>query len=313
MQKAKMAKLLTALILSAGILLGGQALAQIEGKTAAAPTQSQKNSRKITAYYNSLRAEVLAKLRPIERQEEIDFDAAEKALNTKTTNEKIFNRDFEKKMREEYSKKVSPFEETATDPVWRARYWEQQRYVDGRKNLASWTAREVLDDQLHDFINGGDQSSAPMKVLSTAHKLSGAEDREEPKMTEKEKIARMHRKDLPPLSEEEESIPTKLKTKINLIKTTGSLVFQNPVATTSLNGNKDDGVSVNMDKEFRKLTLKSNLNYGMKESVLNFNLNKKITDRISLDLDHASYTGSKRGSVGEKTREQAKLNYSLSF
>lgn len=304
MSTAKMAKN-TLLLLLSGLM-------PVSFASAATQKAEPEQARKITTLYQAFS---LAKLRPVARQGEIDFNEAEKTLNTKTTNEKIFDHDFEKKMREEYSRKVTPYEGTATDPIWRPRHWEEKRYIDGKKDLAQWTAREVLDDQLHDFINGGDQASAPMKVLSTAHKLSGGEDKDSgtPKMTEKERIARAHRRDLPAIVQEEESVPTKLKTKINILKTTGSLVFSNPIATTSINGNKDDGVSLNMDKEFRKITLKSNLKYMAKEERLDFNLNKKITERVSLDLDHASYTGSKRGSGGEKTREQAKLNYSLSF
>ena len=152
-----------------------------------------------------------------------------------------------------------------------------------------------------------------MKVLSTAHKLSGGGgDKDEPSMTAKEKAARAHRRDLPPLAAEEERVPTRLKTKINVVKQQGALVFQNPIAIATVNGSKDD-VTANINREFRKLTLKSAVNYGMKDSVLNFNVSKKITEQVSLDLDHYSYTGGKKGTSGEKTKEQAKVNYNLSF
>jgi hypothetical protein len=305
-----------------GLMPGGPALGGIERPLVVvgskSPSAQSKKSRKINSYYSRLQQDVLAKLRPVEREEPIDFNAAERVLNSKSSAlQKIFDNDFEKKMRDEYSKKVSPFEQTATDPVWRARSWEVQRYEDGRKDLANWTTREVLDDQLKEFVQGGDQSSAPIKVLYTAQELTGG-GHEPPSsgdsMTLEQKQARAHRKDLPPLAQaEEEKVPTKLRTKVNLLKANGSLVFSNPVATTSLKGNKDEGFSVGMDREFRKLTLKSNLTYGVKQECLNLNVNKKITDRVSLDLDHATYTGGKTGPSGEKTREQARVNYSMSF
>jgi len=276
--------------------------------------EEKKGARQLSSlFFARIKQDILAKFRPVERSNSIDFDAAEKALSSKTTIEKVFNEDFEKKMRAEYAGRVQPFESTATNPIWRARHWEKKRYEDGQNNLASWTAREVLDDQLREFFHGGDKDSAPMKILSTAHKLSGGDsDDEAPKLSKEEKIARSHRRDLPPAKEEEESTPTRLKTKINVIKQQGALVFSNPIATTSVNGSRED-VSVNMNKEFRQLTLRSNLNYGVKEARFNFNVNKKITDEVSLDLDHYAYTGGKRGASGEKSKEQAKVNYSVSF
>jgi len=287
------------------------------GKLAAESAKAEKAQkaadRRISSFYARVKQEILAKFRPIERDDPIDFDAAEKMLSSKTTLEKIFNDDFEKKMRAEYASKVLPFEATATNPIWRARHWEQKRYEEGRNSLAKWTAREVLDDQLKEFLHGGDSDSAPMKVLSTARELSGGgDDKAEPALTEKEKAARAHRRDLPVAAAEEETIATKLRTKINVLKQHGSLVFQNPVATATVNGSRED-VTANINKEFRKLTLRSALNFGVKASELNFNVNKKITDEVSLDFDHYSYTGGKKGAAGESSREQARVNYSLSF
>lgn len=274
---------------------------------------TNKSDRRLSSFYTRIKQEILAKFRPVERNEPIDFDEAQKMLSSKTMAEKLFDKDFEKKMRVEYANKVQPFEGKVSDPIWRARHWEQKKYEDGNNSLAKWTAREALDDQLNDFINGGDSDSAPMKVLSTAHKLSGGgEDNDEPSMTAEQKAARAHRRDLAPLIAEEEKVPTRLKTKINVVKQQGALVFQNPIAIATVNGSKED-VTANINREFRKLALKSAVNYGMKESVLNFNVNKKLSERVTLDLDHYAYTGGKRGASGEKSKEQAKVNYSLSF
>lgn len=280
------------------------------GKIAQAKIAERKISRQPSSFYARIKQSILAKFRPVERDEDhIDFNEAGKALKSTTTMEKIFDDDFEKKMRNEYASRVQPFEATATNPIWRARHWERQRYEQGRNKLAEWTAREVLDDQLTDFFNGGDKDSAPMKILSTARELSGGgDDKEEPKLTKEEKAARAHRRDLPVVAEDE-SIPTKLRTKINVLKQHGSVVFSNPIAVTSLNGSRDE-VSVNMNKEFRKLTLRSNLSFAMKREVLNLNVNKKITDEVSVDFDHFTYTGR---AVTDKTVEQARVNYSIAF
>lgn len=273
-------------------------------------------NRQISSYYQRLQAEVFGKLRPVTRDEPVDFDEAATLLKSiKTTNEKIFNKNFESKMRDQYAGRVAPFEKAATDPIWRPEYWKVQRYEDGRRDVARWVTREVVEDQLKDFFNGGDKDSAAMKALATARALSGGEEEKpaEPKLTPQQKIARAHRTDLPPPpSDEEEHIPTRLKTKLNVLRQNGSVVFTNPVATTTLSGNRDD-VTLNMNRAFRKISLSSNVGYTMSQECLNVNVSKKVAEHVSLDLDHYSYTGDKRGGSGEKVREQARVNYSVSF
>lgn len=326
--------LLALLAIAAGLMPGGFALGSVEhpvlgglgaeeklvhpGTDAAAAQSAEagaelRKNRRISSYYQELQAEVFSKLRPVERDEPIDFDEARALLSGKTTNEKIFNKGFEGKMRGEYASRVAPLEKTVNNPIWRPSYFDVQRYEAGRHDLAQWTTREVMEDQLKDFFNGGDQDSGAMKAVHTARALTGGEDEKpsEPALTPEQKIARAHRTDLPQ-AHEEESVPTKLKTKLNVLRQNGSIVFSNPVAITSLNGNRDE-ISLNMNREFRKLTLRTNAGYGVKNECLNVNVNKKITDHVSLDLDHYNYTGDKRGSAGEKTREQARVNYSIGF
>ena len=330
MLRATLAALILTIAISTGFLPGDVALGNVQAPMAvvfgpeapvapfleeakAGPAATPKN-RQVSSYAQ-LQQEILAKLRPVEREQPIDFDEAKTFLNSRTTNEKIFNKSFAGKMQGEYAGRVSPFEKTATDPLWRARSWEMQRYEDGRQDLARWTTREVMEDQLKEFFNGGDKDSTAMKALAAARSLSGGEEEKaaEPALTPEQKIARTHRTDLAqPTAVEEEKIPTRLKTKLNVLRQNGSVVFTNPVAITSVDGNKDE-ISMNMHRDFRKLTLHSNLAYGVKQECLNLNVNKKITDRVSLDLDHYNYTGDKRGSAGEKTKEQARVNYSMSF
>lgn len=260
--------------------------------------------------------QVLASLRPVRRDDPVNFDEANAALlREKTLNEKIFNKDFTGKMQGEYAGRVKPFENSANDPLWHPHYWETQRYEDGREGLARWTAHEVMEDQLKNFFAGADKNSTAMKAISTARALSGGEEEKpkEKKETPQEAAARAARTDLPKVaSKEEESTPTKLKTKMNLLKQNGSVVFTNPVATTEMNANKDE-VSMNMHRDFRKIQVSSNLAYAIRQGMLNVNVNKKITERVSLDLDHYNYTGDHADGNGYRSREQARVNYSMSF
>lgn len=273
-----------------------------------------KSTRVPNSYYSRLKTAVLAKFRPSENSGEIDFDAAERLLNQKTFNQKVFNEEFQEQMKKKYADRVAPYEKTATDPIWRARYWEMDRYENGRKDVAKWTAQEALENQLRDFVRGGDQNSAPIKIFNTANDLTGA-NREEAKRQEaqKERKRQAQVAGLPTQEEEEPATPTRLVPKLNLLKVDGSVVFSNPIATTAISGNRNDGFRVGMDREFRKLSLRSNLSYVVKEECLNVNLNKQLTEQVSLDLDHTNYTGSKRGGSGEKSREQARVNYNISF
>jgi len=187
--------------------------------------------------------------------------------------------------------------------------------LDGRSGLAKWTAHEVMEDQLKSFFSGADKNSTAMKAISTARALSGGEEEKpkEKKETPQEAAARAARTDLPKnVAQDEEVTPTKLKTKMNLLKQNGSVVFTNPLATTEMNADKDE-VSMNMHRDFRKIQVSSNLAYAIRQGVLKFNVNKKITERVSLDLDHYNYTGDHADGNGYKSREQARVNYSLSF
>lgn len=259
------------------------------------------------------------KFRPVEKREEVDFDEAERVLSHKSFIENVYDKEMSRRFHDQYRSEVLPFEQKATNPYRRARSWEMEAYDQKREELAKWGAREVMNDQLKEFLRGGDKNSAPMQVINTMKEVSGGgpEDPAEKKLTPEERAVRAHRMDLPILTTaDEEKIPTKLKTKLNLLRGRGQLAFYNPIVTTTLNlkaGRGDDNFVVEMNRDFRKITLNSSLRYEVDRSLMNFNLNKKITDRISLDMAHRQYTGSKRGERGEKSAETAKLMYSVGF
>jgi hypothetical protein len=298
-----------------GIALGSVEASSMSRAPASVPTAtSGEKNREVSSFAGADRATVFARLKPVERDLAINFDEAAAMLKTRTINDKVFTKDFVGKMQDQYRGRVRPLEETANNPLWRPSWYEVQQYENGRHDVAQWTVNEAKEDLLRDFFNGADKDSSAMKVMSTARTLTGGEDDKpkEPQLTPEQKIARAHRLDLPAAAPEEEKIPTKVKTKINVLRQNGSVVFTNPVATTSLNGNRDD-VSLNMNRDFRKISLRTSANYALKQECLNVNVSKQITDHISLDLDHYNYTGDKRDGSGYRQREQAKMNYSIGF
>jgi hypothetical protein len=270
------------------------------------PVAAQKVAKKASQDF--------ARFRPVDRFE-IAKDA-DALLTSKTSIEALYDKEFTKHIQSEYNNRVAYYERVVETPYRKADTWDYSRYNNSRNDLAKWMTREILNDQMKSFFQRGDKASAPMQVLSTMRELSGGNPTEEEtnRLTPEQKIARAHRLDLPKV-EEEEYIPTRLKTKMNMLKGTGQLRFQNPVVETSLNvsARGDDRVSVDMNKDFKKLTMKSNLRYGVQKRMVQMNVNKKITDEVSLDLSSERYTGGKRGAGGEKSREAAKLTYSLSF
>jgi hypothetical protein len=323
----KTALLLLLTATTAGLLPGRFAVASVSQPDVAAvqaTTQApisrdaplHKLDRMISSYADSSEGggQVLASLKPVRHDQTINFDEATALLSGKTWNEKVFNKDFAGKMQGEYIGRVKPFEETANNPVWHPHYWETQRYEDGRQGLAKWTAHEVMEDQLKDFFAGADKNSSAMQAIATARALSGGEEEKpkEKKLTPEEKIARAARTDLPKEKQEEEVTPTRLKTKMNVLKQNGTVVFTNPVATTEMNANKDE-VSMNMHRDFRKIQVSSNLAYAIRQGILNLNVSKQLTERISLSLDHYNYTGDHADGNGYKSRESARMNYSTSF
>lgn len=244
--------------------------------------------------------------RPVSRDEL--FRA--QAQTSKTTVEQIFNKDFTKRMSDEYSKIVRPHELKAENPYRRASNYEMQQYFDSRRDMAKWTTKEALNTQLKEFFRKGDKSAAHMQVLQAMKDVGQGTEQNE-KLTPEQKLARAHRRDLDLVQkaqeEEEEHIPTKLKAKLNLIYGRGQLNFMNPIVQTAVNvdGPKKE-VAIDMNKEFKKLTLKARASYVIQASRLTFNVNKKITDKISLDID------SER-QAGMKAKDTAKVTYSLSF
>jgi hypothetical protein len=310
---------LLAVSVSSGLLCGWNASGQVAPPFMRIPAAVEKP---IIVAMPKKKQAVLAEstfnLRPVERSEAVDFDEAQRVLSRKSFLEEVYNKDMEQNFRDHYRNEVEPYEKTANNPYRRARSWEMKSYDDKRSDMAKWASREIINDQVKDLFRHGDKNAAPMQVMGALKDLSnGGSSDEEKKLTPEEAAARAHRQDLPKVTKaEEDTIPTKLKTKLNILRRSGTLLFTNPIMTTTVNlkaTNGDDKVVVEMNRAFHQITLNSSLRYQVDRSLMNFNLNKRITDRISLDMEHMQFTGAKRGDSGEKASETAKLLYSVGF
>jgi hypothetical protein len=241
--------------------------------------------------------------------------------SSKTTIEELFNPEFTERLKSEHASTVVPYEKEALNPFRRSSHWEMQRYEESRKALAQWTMKELGRDQLKEFIRSRKKDSGALSVIASTTGVEMDEEKAKaatpdymnPNLSEKERIAKAHA--YTPAAEVEEIIPTRLRAKLNIFKTQGQLTFMNPVVITSLQAKAGSGenIAVEMKKDFKKLELNSHLRYALDQSHIVFNVNKRITDEVSLDLNSERWTGSKRGDTGEKSKGTAKVVYSLSF
>lgn len=239
---------------------------------------------------------------------------------SQTTIEKLFDAEFTERMKNEHAAIVAPMEKEALNPYRRSSHWEMQRYEESRKALAQWTMKELGRDQLKEFIRLRKKDSAALGIVAAttggadlgADSSKPSEDTR-PVYNEQDRIAQAHA--YTPASEQDEIIPTRLRARLNVLKTQGQLTFVNPIVTTSVEARAGSGenLAVEMKKDFKKLTLNSHMRYAVDQSRLVFNVNKKITDEVSLDLNSERWTGSKRGSEGERSKGTAKVTYSVSF
>ena len=227
-----------------------------------------------------------------------------------STSEKIFHPEMNRRMEAQYEGAVSPLEREFANAPRRASMVEIQRYEHSRSEMANWTLKEIGKDQLKDFLRKRKSESAALGVVAAT---SGLEDT---KKNQADAVAANQRTLMTtaPTPEQEEEIPTKVKTRLNILKGQGQVTLVNPVVTTMVEAQAGgDALAVEMNRGFNKLKLDSRLRYAVDKSQLVFNVNKKITNEVSLDLNSERWTGSKRSSEGLKGKDTAKLLYSISF
>lgn len=327
MKKAVAALLVSALVAPA-IFSGSSASGSIAQpfpapQAAPAPASSvAKLTRKIKVAKRKVKLSLVstlsgfARFKPVPRKTEGQWDQAEQFLTSKTTIEQIYNQEMSKRLRERYEGAVRPFEREANNPNRRASSWEVQRYEQSRKDLANWTMKEVGKAQLKEFIARTKGNSAAISAVASSTSSSSQEAEPKRELTEKERIAQAHRLDRAAMVEEEEEvIPTRLRAKLNLLKAQGQFTFSNPIVVTSVEAKAGSGenLAVELNKDFKKFEMNSKLRYAVDQSLVVFNVNKRITKEVSVDLNSERWTGSKRGSVGEKSKDTAKVLYSVSF
>lgn len=256
-----------------------------------------------------------AQLKPKWSSFTLPLTGNEQALQSKATIDDIFDRDMNARMQAEYDGRVAPYMRAVENPTRPPTQVEMMRYMEGQRGMVKWAMKEVGRDQLNDFMRRGDSSSGGMKFLNAAKSLSGSnEDAATRNLTPREKAEREARMPIA-VAKEDAPIPTKLKTRLNLLKARGALTLQNPYVTAMVEGGAGSGenLAVEFNRDFRMLDMYSRVRYGVDESLLSMNLNKRITREISVDLSSEHWTGVKRSDQGEKSRESAKLIYSLGF
>ena len=260
---------------------------------------------------------VFARLKPLERKNNLYVDPAVERIAQARSIDLLYTKEIKQSVNERYLGVVAPNEAIAHNPYRRAREWELRRLDSSRESMAKWTAKEVLAGRFKAIFRGADKSSGAVQAFQSVKEVmnGGAEEPVSQKISEEERIARAHRKDLPAAKEEEEVIPTRLKTRLNALKGFGQLNFTNPVVTTAVNvsARGKDKVSINMKKDFKDLAMDSNLDYGVNQRLLSFDVNKKITDEISLKMRSQRFTDGPRPEKGEVNQESAHLLYSISF
>lgn len=224
------------------------------------------------------------------------------AAKSQSTWEKIFNPKFVQEINSKYKAQVAVAEQTAHSPYRRATQFEQEQYESRRKDFSSWMAKEALNSQVKSMFAKADKTSGGMKVVNGLRAVTGGEDFGPAAPASAAPAA--------------EKIPTRLRTRMNLLHATGSVVFQNPVVTTNVNvsAKGDDNVTVDMSKEIKEITLNSQAKYGVNSQKLSLNVNKKITDEINLGVSNESYTGSKKPDEAVARSEQkVMMNYTIGF
>jgi hypothetical protein len=324
MKQRALAAVLIVTITGSAVLSGERAVGSVSQPVVAAPQAPAAPRELVATKIANAKQKVkksmaavtsrFANLRPQPRKSQ--WDQAEEFLSQKTTNEEIFDEEMSNRMRAQYQGAVLPFENAVNNPTRRASSWEIQRYEQSRKDLANWTMKEVGRAQLKEFIQRSRKNSAAISAVAATATGTTFESGAPSNLTAEEKIARAHRIDqVQMVEQEEEVIPTRLRAKLNLLKAQGNFTFTNPIVTTSIEARAGSGekLAVELNRDFRSIEMNSKVRYAVDQSHVRFNVNKKITKEVSVDLNSERWTGSKRGASGEKSNGSAKVLYSVSF
>ncbi|RZA08968.1 MAG: hypothetical protein EOP11_03195 [Proteobacteria bacterium] len=263
-----------------------------------------------------------SRFRPAWDQNALPLDGNEEALRDTALIDQIYDKEMVNRMRDRYRDSVGNWERVAGNPAMRPTQWQRAQYIESQHDMAKWAVKEIGKDQLRDYIDA--RLKAGSGVFNVVKDFSGTslqrqeaeiakQKNEDKKLSEAERIARVHRRDAVE-EEEEEEVPTKLRTRLNLAKVRGALMLQNSIANATVEGgNSGDKLLVEVSREFKKLELLSRARYNVVQSYLAVNVSKRITKEVAVDLSSERWTGEKRSAGGDKAIDSAKVTYSLAF
>lgn len=264
-----------------------------------------------------------ARFRPAWDPNALPMTGNEEILHSKSFLEGVYDADMSNRMRDRYRDSVSYYERVAEDPTWTASRAQRQRYQDSQRDMAKWAMKEIGKDQLRDYLEARMRSGSGVfhvvKDMGAGSSLErqqaeiSRQKSEDSRLSEEERIARVHRRDTV-ADEDDDVIPTKLRTKLNVLKARGQLTLQNPVAIATVEGGgSGDKLALEISREFKKLEVQSRARYNVVNSYITVNVLKRITKEVAVDLSSERWTGQHRGAAGEKAKDTAKVTYNLAF
>jgi hypothetical protein len=259
--------------------------------------------------------DILRRFRPVKKSDPVDFEEAGKVLSQTTLSE-IYDEEFRRNMQREYAQRVAPWEDAVNDPFRPAHRLDVERFDQSREDMAKWTAREVLNERVKDLFRRSDRDSSAIRFVQAVKSVTSGGGEELPSKARPAASGEASAQtQAQAQSEERPATPIRVRPRLNILKGKGQLLFTNPVATTSLDVQTGAGEAMllKINRDFQKLQLSSRVEYGIEENKLNLNLDKRITDEVSLNLSSERHTGSTRNAAGKKSNETASLLYRISF
>jgi hypothetical protein len=219
-------------------------------------------------------------------------------------------------MESQYKSMVGGAEKIAHSPFRRATPRDHEVYDEQRRAFTDWLAREIISDQVKQIFSNADRDSAGIKVVNGIRSVTGGEEVGKRTVVSSNATTTAQSASTVGAPKEEAKIPTKLRTKLNLIRSAGSLQFSNPVVSTNLNVDlkkTEDRVEVDMNKDIKAITLNSQAKYAVDTQKISLQLNKKITDGLDCSVATERYTGNHSATNGDKSAQKLMMNYSIGF
>lgn len=277
----------------------------------------------------------LAHLSPLKNQSSVMFKDWDGFSVGKSGIEKIYHPELTKELQARYDSSLARSKASIESPYRFASTSAQQKYDEQNREMAEWTAKEVLNDSVKNMFANADQSAAPVRVANKAKFLLGAESETGPSQTAVEENSRgkaLHEKskgstdaNVTQVADAQER--ARLKYKMNVIHQKGEVKFTNPIVNTAVlvDGKKktsqsdlptldtSDRVSAQISKNIKPLKMNSAVIYGLNKKVVSVNLSKRLTDNIQCDVTSQRFTNGRTNSAGGRRADEVKMLYSITF